>query len=305
MAHRSCKHTSDPYRIVVQSVSDQPPPRNSLAPDGPRPDLVGVARSLLSPIERAQLAIVRRSFESDNLEHSLKWLQRTFGSTWIRLVTGNLHHIHHEERLPDFTTGESFILVCNHRSFFDLYVVTAHLVHRGLKQRIVFPVRSEFFYDNPLGLLINGCMSFFAMYPPVFRDRKKAQFNPFTLDELAWLLRSGGYFVGFHPEGTRNQGDPYTLLPARTGIGRLVHSARVKVVPVFTNGLLPSDLVSQVKGNFTRTGTPIHTVFGAPVDFGELLHQPASQSVYKRIANCTRQALVTLAAEERVLRSQV
>lgn len=286
----------------MQSVTE-PPASVPLSSDTERPDLVGAGRSLLSPLERVQLAIVRRTFEPGAVERGLKWMQRRFGSSWIRLVTGNLHRVHHEERLPDFATGESFILVCNHRSFFDLYVVTAHLVYRGLQQRIVFPVRSEFFYDNPLGLVINGCMSFFAMYPPVFRDRKKAQFNHLTLDELAWLLRSGGHFVGFHPEGTRNQGDPYALLPARTGIGRLVHSARVTVIPVFTNGLLPSDVSNQVKANFDGKGTPIHTVFGSPIDFGDLLNQPASQSVYKRIANCTRDSLMGLAQEERQLRA--
>lgn len=304
-----------------------PPSASPLNAGGERPDLVTAAAPLLSPMERLQLALVRRTFEPGRFEDGLKWMQRRFGSSWIRLVTDNLHHVHHEDRLPKVAAHDSIILVCNHRSFFDLYLVTAHLVHRGLQQRLVFPVRSEFFYDNPLGLAINGCMSFFAMYPPVFRDRKKAAFNTLTLDELAWLLRSGGHFVGFHPEGTRNQGDPYTLLPARTGIGRLVHSAsssnassnsasasadgtqdakppRVLVIPVFTNGLLSSDLVKQVRGNFDGTGVPIHTVFGAPIDFGDLLTQPASQSVYKRIANCTRQALVKLAEEERTFRAQ-
>src|SRR5690606_8514561 len=98
--------------------------------------------------------------------------------------------------------------------------------------------------------------------------------------------------------------DLNTLLPARTGIGSLVQSARVKVAQALTNRLLSRDLAPPDQGNFTPTRPPIHTVFGAPVDFGELLHQPASQSVYKRIANCTRRALVTLAAEERVLRAR-
>ncbi len=58
-------------------------------------------------------------------------------------------------------------MVSNHRSFFDLYVVSSVIVKRGLEQRLMFPVRSQFFYDSPLGLAVNGAMSFFAMYPPV------------------------------------------------------------------------------------------------------------------------------------------
>lgn len=249
-----------------------------------------------------QLAIVRKSFEPGPVATAVKWCQRNLGATWLRFVLSNLYESHHKERLPDFSTGESFIIVANHRSFFDLYAVISDLVKGGLSQRIAFPVRSNFFYDHPLGLLVNGSMSFLAMYPPVFRDAKKAPLNVLTLDELAWLLRQGGHMVGFHPEGTRNMGDPYALLPARTGIGRLVHKARVKVVPVFINGLIPSDPMAQIKGNFDGTGTKVHAVFGAPIDFGNLLDDPANQATFKRIANKTRDALVALAEEERQIR---
>jgi 1-acyl-sn-glycerol-3-phosphate acyltransferase len=280
------------------SVPRSRPPESAFV----RPDLLNASKDLLTPLERAQLAFVRRSFQPGAFASSVRWCQRTLGSRWLRFVLGNLFQTHHRERLPDFSTGESYIMVCNHRSFFDLYAVVSDLVHTGLRQRIVFPVRSNFFYDNPLGLLVNGSMSFFAMYPPVFREAKKAQLNMLTLDELAWLLRQGGHFVGFHPEGTRNMGDPYTLLPARTGIGRLVHKARVKVVPVFINGLDPSDMWGQIRGNFSKTGAPIHTVFGHPIDFEGLLDEPASQSTFKKIANKTRDAIVELAEEERRIR---
>ena len=103
------------------------------------------------------------------------------------------------------------------------------------------PVRSNFFYDTPAGFVVNGVMSFFAMYPPLFRDKRRTALNALGLDELAGLLRSGETLVGIHPEGRRNPGtDPYQLLPAKSGVGRLIHAARgVAVVPVFTNGLLP------------------------------------------------------------------
>lgn len=269
-----------------------------------RPDLLGAGREVLSPLEQFQLAFVRKSFDPGPFANGVCWLQRNVGSRWIRLVISNLYHAHHEERLPDFSNGESYIMVANHRSFFDLYTIFAHLVAKGLKQRIVFPVRSTFFYDNPLGLFVNGSMSFFAMYPPVFRDGKKASLNTMTLDELSWLLQQGGHFVGFHPEGTRNMGDPYTLLPARTGIGRLVHQAKVRVIPAFVNGLNPNSFVGQIRGNFDGKGDPIHAVFGKPIDFGTLLDEPASQSVFKRIANKTRHALMELGAEERDIRAR-
>lgn len=256
----------------------------------------------MSPVERLQLSLVKKSFEPGRFASAVTWCQRHLGARWVHFVLSNLHQTHHAERLPDFASGESFILVSNHRSFFDLYAVVSELVRQGMRQRIVFPVRSNFFYDNPLGAFVNGSMSFFAMYPPVFRDTKKAPLNMLTLDELAWLLRQGGYFVGFHPEGTRNMGDPYTLLPARTGIGRLVHKARVRVLPVFINGLNPTDMWAQIRGNFDGSGTPVHTVFGAPIDFGPLLDDAANQTTFKRIANKTRDAILELSKEERLIR---
>lgn len=267
-----------------------------------RSALLESARGQLSPVELLALRVVSRSFEPGRFSDFVCWLQHHVGTRWIDLATHNLRRMHHRERFPDLGPHGSCILACNHRSFFDLYVVTMQLMLSGLEQRIVFPVRSSFFYDNPAGLLVNGAMSFFAMYPPIFRDATRGPLNMLGLDELVVLLRRGGFMVGFHPEGTRNTGDPYTLLPARTGIGRLAHQARVPVVPVFTNGLLPDDLPRQIRSNFDGTGVPIHTVFGAPIDFGTLLDEPGSQSVYKRIANVTRDALMQLGREESELR---
>jgi 1-acyl-sn-glycerol-3-phosphate acyltransferase len=211
--------------------------------------------------------------------------------------------VHGLDRLPPWDPSKSVLCVCNHRTFFDLYVVTAELVARGLPYRILFPVRSTFFFDNPIGLLINGTMSFFAMYPPIFRDRKRAALNLASLDEMASLLRRGGIFLGIHPEGTRNKdGDPYELLPAQPGVGRLVRKAQVTVIPVFVNGLC-NDFVRQIAWGVRGDGDPIHVVFGAPIDFGSLTRAPDNPRTYRQIAELCREAIGSLAREERSLRS--
>jgi 1-acyl-sn-glycerol-3-phosphate acyltransferase len=198
---------------------------------------------------------------------------------------------------------QSYILVSNHRSFFDLYVIFGDLVRRGLKHRIVFPVRSKFFYDNPLGLFVNGVMSFFAMYPPLFRERKKLILNPTSLDELSWLLQRGGMVAGIHPEGTRKKDDdPYTFLPAQRGVGRIIQGARVPVIPVFINGLI-NDLPRQVESNFDGTGQKIHVVFGEPIDFGTLLDEPPSAKTEQRIADRTLEVIGELGQQEKRLRA--
>jgi 1-acyl-sn-glycerol-3-phosphate acyltransferase len=266
-------------------------------------DLLEMGESSLSRLERAQIRFVRASLRPGPLDAAIRTLQRTLGQWWIRAATAKLRHVHGFERLPGWDRTGSLILVSNHRSFFDLYVTAAELVARGLPLRILFPVRSTFFYDHPLGPFVNGAMSFFAMYPPVFRERKRAALNLASLDEVAALLRRGGFFVGLHPEGTRKKDDdPYTFLPAQSGVGRVIHKARVPVVPVFVNGL-GNDLVEQVRGGLVGTGTPIHMVFGQPVDFGGLLRNPGGPRTYRQVAETCLEAIRALGQEEKVLRA--
>jgi len=269
-----------------------------------RPDLIAEGGEQLSRTERLTIAAIRRTFEPGSLDRVIRLCQRHFGSQWITIATRNLVNVHGLERLPELDPDKSFICASNHRSFFDLYVVTAYLVRRGMPHRLVFPVRSEFFYDNPLGLFVNGLMSFFAMYPPIFRERSRAALNLVGLDELSWMLRRGGVFLGMHPEGTRKKDDdPYTLLPAQPGVGRLIYHSRSTVLPVFVNGLL-NDLPRQVASNFDGSGVPVHVVFGEPVEYGELLDAKGSPRIYRAVADRTASAIAALGQEEKAYRSQ-
>jgi 1-acyl-sn-glycerol-3-phosphate acyltransferase len=267
-----------------------------------RADLLTRGRGRLSIIERAQIRFVRRTFEPGAVDRVIRLCQRHVGASWIHHCTKHLRHVYGFERLPRFSRESSFVLVSNHRSFFDLYVIMAELMRRGLPHRIVFPVRSQFFYTSPVGLFVNGVMSFFAMYPPIFRERRRLALNAASLDELVALLRRGGVFAGIHPEGTRKRDDdPYTLLPAQRGVGRLVHGARVPVIPVFINGLI-NDLPRQIGSNFDRTGRKIIVVFGAPLELQELWDAPASPRTYQQIADRTLDAVRALGQEEKRLR---
>ena len=268
-------------------------------------DLLGMGDASLTRLERAQIRFVRATLRPGMLDRSIRVLQRSVGQWWIRAVTSSQRHVYGLERLPPWDSARSVICVANHRSFFDLYITTAELVAHGLPHRILFPVRSNFFYDHPLGPLVNGVMSFFAMYPPIFRDRKRAALNVASLDETAALLRRGGFFVGLHPEGTRKKDDdPYTFLPPQSGVGRIIHKAAgCAVVPVFVNGLL-NDFVKQVGTGIARRGRPVNIVFGAPVELGPLLRLPGSPKTYKRIAETCLDAIGELGHEEKRMRER-
>ncbi len=270
-------------------------------------DLLDFGEDMLTPVERFQIRFVRRTFESAAADRVVRLMQRHIGANWIEQSIKNLRHVHGLDRLPRFDRDASTILVSNHRSFFDLYVVTAYLVKRGMPQRLVFPVRSQFFYDKPLGLAVNGLMSFFAMYPPVFRERKRAALNLASLDEVVRLLKHGGAFVGLHPEGTRNKtDDPYALLPAQGGVGRIIQAARGKatVIPVFVNGL-GNDIVRQVGENFMKKGGPVTVVFGKPIDFGSMLDGAPSPRLHRRISEHSLEAIRALGEEDRAIRASM
>ena len=275
--------------------------QNTESPGVParRPATFRQTTDRLTPLERWLIAAVRTTHERPLLNAAMLWLQRHVGRGWIHFCTRHLLSVHGIDRLPNLSHREGLILVSNHRSFFDMFVISATLYRLGFDQRILFPVRSSFFYTHPLGFVVNGIMSFFSMYPPIFRERRRQMLNHVAMTELAGLLAAKGRSAGIHPEGRRGRGnDPYTLLPAQAGVGRLIHLSSAPVIPVFIVGL-GNVLWRQVLGNFTRRGPPIHLVFGAPVDLGALRTGPGNARVYRALAERTRDAIAALGQEER------
>lgn len=270
-----------------------------------RPELFSLAAERLSFMERLNIRLVRATFTSAWLDRLMRFLQRTVGAGWIDLCTRKIRVVHGLDRLPPPERAQSFILVANHRSFFDMFVVNAVLYRSGWRTRLLFPVRAGFFYDSPLGFLVNGIMSFYSMYPPIFRERKKSVLNHTAMSELILALKHGGRSAGIHPEGTRKKDDdPYTFLPAQSGVGRAIHGARVDVIPVFINGL-GNDLKKQVWGNFNGKGRKIIVNFGAPIAFGALLDEPPTAKTYRSIADKTLEVIGALGQEEKALRAEM
>lgn len=284
--------------------SSKPPSPRARGADRTREDasefaLLTASRRRLRWSERSILRIVRKSLDPGCFDRAMRFCQRTVGQAWIHHATKHLTDESGLERAQILESTESVIIVANHRSFFDLYVITASLVRRGLPHRILFPVRAEFFFTSWLGLLVNFLMSFLSMYPPLYRKRQLLALNIASLTELGALLRKRQLFVGLHPEGARKlDDDPYTFLPARPGVGRVIHEARVRVVPVFIRGL-KNDLWQQVKGNFTRRGERIRIVYGAPIDFGPLLEGEGSKRTYAAISERCMEEIGRLGQEER------
>jgi 1-acyl-sn-glycerol-3-phosphate acyltransferase len=166
---------------------------------------------------------------------------------------------------------------------------------------VSFPVRSNFFYERALGLVMGVLFTGGSMFPPFFRSAEKKGMNRISLAILLEKLRTPGQMVGFHPEGTRNKtDDPYTLLPAQPGAGELALKARPVVVPAFILGMTNS-FWNEVKATRRREPAVI-AVFGAPVELPQWTGE-TRLSHHKRFADLINERISALGAEERALRS--
>jgi 1-acyl-sn-glycerol-3-phosphate acyltransferase len=189
-----------------------------------------------------------------------------------------------------------------------MYIIMLGLVEHGASwlERTYFPVRSNFFYEHPLGLAVNMMIGGGCMYPPIFRDSSKAALNKDAVDRVVGFLGRPGTVVGLHPEGTRGKGpDPYQLLPAQPGVGQIVLQAKPIVVPVFINGL-PNNFKSGVLDTYrpgARRDNPIIIVAGNELDYSQFTKQKPRASLYKRCSDYMLDAVRPLAERERELRA--
>ena len=258
--------------------------------------------AVLNSSERAGFGLVRR-MNTGRWKRFWTFFQRHIGSLWIYLATYNLMNVRGIEHFNELDPDRPTVLVANHRSFFDMYTVSSILFRRTRRPiSLFFPVRAKFFYDSPLGWAVNLIMGWWAMYPPFFREEKaaeKREFDKFSLRELVHICSTGrGHVVGFHPEGKRNlSDDPYSLLRAQPGIGKVVFESRPQVIPVFIAGL-SNELGKQVMGNWTG-GEKIRIHFGQKIDLTDFYTRRDSIRTHKEIADHLMERIADLAENDR------
>jgi 1-acyl-sn-glycerol-3-phosphate acyltransferase len=251
--------------------------------------------------ERTNLTPPGKRFQSTYL--------RDFSMRWVRFVLERRMLVEGLAELRELEPERGVLLVANHRSFFDqfaaLMAVMTYDAHWG--HQLNFPVRSEFFYDKPTGLFLNYFVAGGAMYPPIYRDPNRQALNATSLDRIVELLATPGNLVGVHPEGTRGKGpDPYALLPAQPGVGKMALLGRPTVIPMFINGL-SNDFIADVRANFkpvSRRVFPLIAVFGQPIDYSDLLAEKPRPTLYKKAADRFMRVVAELGTREKELRAQ-
>lgn len=260
--------------------------------------------ALLSAVERACFEVADTVHRSPAIQAVVQPFQRIVGRGWVAATTSRLRHVTGLEHLRELRPDRGVLFVSNHRSFFDFYVITAVIYENApWVKRIFFPVRSTFFYEGPLGVIVNAVMSAWAMFPPMMRSERQRAFNRYSTDFVVEALAEPGTVVGYHPEGTRSKGDdPYALLPAHAGVGAIAHRARPIVMPVFTLGLI-NDFPRQIKSNYDGTGAPITMVFGPPMDLSRFDAMPEEPATWRAIADHIHAELTALGQVERAFRA--
>jgi 1-acyl-sn-glycerol-3-phosphate acyltransferase len=255
--------------------------------------------AVLTGMERVAFRVVHR-MNQGRTKRFWTWCQRYIGAAWIHLATYNLMRVYGLEHVEAASRERPILLVANHRSFFDMYCVSTILFRRTEWPKVLFfPVRGRFFYESPLGLLVNMLMGWWSMYPPIFVVSEKRLFDKYSMRRLTQLCRSGaGHVIGFHPEGTRNQSvDPYSFLRAQPGVGKLIKDAEPQVIPVFIAGL-GNKLLQQVIANWTG-GEPIRVHFGAPLDLAPFLAKKDHVRTYKEISELVMSKIAELGEDDR------
>ncbi|HVK86221.1 MAG TPA: lysophospholipid acyltransferase family protein [Kofleriaceae bacterium] len=264
----------------------------------------------LSRIEKLAL----RFGELANEDPRGKWLQSRFlrgvSYIWVRAALANRMLVEGLEDLMQLRPQTGVMLVSNHRSFFDQYamLLACYMGPVPWSRHLYFPVRSNFFYDQPLGIVVNAAIAAGAMYPPIYRQAERRALNDEALDRMVDIVKQPGNVLGMHPEGTRGKGDdPYTFLPAQPGVGKLALIAQPMVVPAFTLGL-GNDIVTDVRSNFTkeaRRSAAVISVFGPPVDYTDLMAEKPRPTLYKKCADRFMAAIKALSVRERELRAEL
>ncbi|HTM21537.1 MAG TPA: 1-acyl-sn-glycerol-3-phosphate acyltransferase, partial [Kofleriaceae bacterium] len=194
----------------------------------------------LSAMERLALAVGRLTNENERAKRVQWRYLKVLTDAVVGAAVGRRLYVDGIDWMIDFAPDRGVVQAANHRSFFDQYVAMLPYQRVGVPwvERLFFPVRSNFFYESPLGVFVNLLIGAGTMYPPVFRDPAKSELTKEGVGRVIEFLQKPGTLVGVHPEGTRGKGpDPYELLPAQPGVGQLIRRARPTVLPVWVNGL--------------------------------------------------------------------
>jgi 1-acyl-sn-glycerol-3-phosphate acyltransferase len=266
-----------------------------------RPDALVVPPDVLAELPSRARRLVRWSaaMQTGAPARALHAWRRAVGARAVLALLREPPRVDGWAHVAAVDPSRPLLLLANHRSYVDFFVVAAVLLRRlPWITAVNFPVKGAYCYEGWPGALLNAAAAGFAAFPPFFRRSETARADAWALDTLVgWCRHGGGRVVGFHPEGTRHQSDdPWSLLPAQPGVGRLLLEAEAQALPVFIAGLANS---WQGQRRLRDAGTPVRLRFGAPVDLSPWATAPRRLRTYVAVGGAVMARLQRLADDDR------
>ncbi len=198
----------------------------------------------------------------------------------------------------DYSRG--VMILANHRTYYDYFTilsVMARNVEQLKVERIMFPVRSAFFYERPLGIAVNMAMSGMAMFPPIMRDRAKKLWNEYAIARCIDELEENATVLGFHPEGRRHSElSSFKVGRGKLGIARIALEAETaQVMPVFLTGIT-NNMLEEIRRNWMEPERyPVFLAFGPHVALDDLRGATNVPEVERQAVNRCMDAISELA----------
>ena len=263
----------------------------------------------LTKTEKFNVRLVEAWHSVPTLSRLSMWMTRRHIRLQFEIILHNIFETHHFERLTKANYDNGILVCANHRSYVDNFAIAVRAMRYIPKDvRMIAPARTEGIFDAPYGVFVNFFLTFMNIYPPVVRSSRGSMWGKQVIQILTDLLLKGRSAVFIHPEGGRNKGDdPYKLLPAKPGLGKIIHSTRTEVFPVFLQGFpkKPKEFISANYGKNKCKAPLVHAIMGESIDFSRERAMPASPEIYREIGRRLMDAIEALSVEERQLRAQL
>ncbi len=263
----------------------------------------------LSILERASIRIGAFANRGSLSKRAQRFYHYYVSRSWVMEAVGRRVYVDGIDRVLNLNPDRGVMMAANHRSFYDQWINVLGLFEKGgadfWGRNLYFPVRSNFFYDSPAGMLVNTMIGAWTMFPPIFRQLEKSVLNRDALDKITAFLADPHTIVGVHPEGTRGKGpDPYEILSAQPGIGRMILQAKPIVIPFFINGVgnSPTEVLKTTQTRGARRTHPIIVVYGEPIDYSDLADKTPRPVLYLKASKRVRKAIIKLIPREQELR---
>jgi 1-acyl-sn-glycerol-3-phosphate acyltransferase len=174
-------------------------------------------------------------------------------------------------------------LASNHTSMMDTMIIPYFSLNRFSWRRFRNPGKEELFSNPFKSLIVKSTGAF-----PVKRRSRDVS----AMKKIINIVQKD--VIVIFPEGTRNKGSD--LLPGSPGIGRLIHEAKVPVIPTYVINTRHAWYSGNLLPNFFQK---MYVAFGKPLELERYFKQEGSKAIYREIVKYLMDEIAKLQEEHK------